>query len=423
MKKSVLVIGAGFSGLAAARELQARGHEVVVLEGRERIGGRIWTSTQWPDLPLDLGASWIHGVKGNPLTTLANSLTARQVTTSYAKSITYSAKGKPLTKKEEAQLEALRKQLRKAIGKAQDEDKDRSLRQVADQVLKKETEGSPITPRLLNFLLSSEFEQEYAGSANELSAHWHDSAKAFPGDDALFTEGYHTLTKHLAQGLTIRLGHVVQEIDWSQAPVRVATSHGELTADQVLVTLPLGVLKAGRVRFTPALPKAKQQAITGLGMGVLNKCYLRFSKAFWPSDIDWLEYISPKPGEWTEWVSFQRTLRQPVLLGFNAATQGRAIESCTDSQIVASAMTTLRTIYGKGIPEPVDYQITRWASDPFALGSYSFQPVGSRPSLRKELARPLNGKLFFAGEATEQNYFSTAHGAYLSGLRAAKEIV
>ncbi|WP_309710318.1 FAD-dependent oxidoreductase, partial [Armatimonas sp.] len=116
------------------------------------------------------------------------------------------------------------------------------------------------------------------------------------------------------------------------------------------------------------------------------------------------------------------TLKQPVLLGFNAATQGKAMESWTDSQIVASAMATLQTIYGKGIPEPADYQITRWASDPFAYGSYSFQVVGSRPGLRKELARPLSNKLFFAGEATEQDHFSTAHGAYLSGLRAAKEM-
>ena len=421
MKKRILVIGAGLSGLAAARELQAKGYEVVVLEGRDRIGGRIWTSTQWPDLPLDLGASWIHGVKGNPLTTLADSLSARRVQTHYDRNITYSSDGKPLTKKEETRLEVLRKQLRKAIDEAQEEEKDRSLRQVADQV-REDSDGSALTQRLLNFLLSSEFEQEYAGSAKELSTHWHDSAKAFPGDDALFAEGFHTLTKHLAEGLTIKLGHVVQEIAWSQTPVRVVISQGELMADQVLVTLPLGVLKAGRVRFAPALPKAKQQAIAGLGMGVLNKCYLRFNKVFWPDDVDWLEYISPKPGEWTEWVSFQRTLKQPVLLGFNAATQGKAIESWTDSQIVASAMATLRTIYGKGIPEPAGYQLTRWASDPFAHGSYSFQAVGSRPELRKELARPLNGKLFFAGEATEQNHSSTAHGAYLSGLRAAKEM-
>jgi len=190
----------------------------------------------------------------------------------------------------------------------------------------------------------------------------------------------------------------------------------------VLVTLPLGVLQAGSVRFTPVLPSAKQEAINKLGMGVLNKCYLRFAEAFWPEDVDWLEYIPTKRGEWTEWVSFTQAAKWPILLGFNAADHGREIEALSDPQIVSSAMQTLRTIFGADIPDPVDYQITRWASDPFALGSYSFNPVGTNPRMRTTLARPINNRLFFAGEATEQNHFSTAHGAYLSGLRAAKEM-
>ncbi len=85
-------------------------------------------------------------------------------------------------------------------------------------------------------------------------------------------------------------------------------------------------------------------------------------------------------------------------------------------------MKTLRKIFGTDIPEPIDYQITRWGSDPYVLGSYSFNPVGTQPKLRRQLATPLADTLYFAGEATEHNYFGTAHGAYLSGLRAAKEI-
>ena len=168
---------------------------------------------------------------------------------------------------------------------------------------------------------------------------------------------------------------------------------------------------------------AKRNAINKLGMGVLNKCYLRFNQAFWPDDIDWLEYVSAKHGEWTEWVSFQRALKKPILLGFNAADRGREIETWSDQQIVASAMATLKTIFGAGIPQPIDWQITRWASDSFAKGSYSYNALGSTPKMREALASTLNGRLFFAGEATNKDYFGTAHGAFLSGLRVAKDVL
>ncbi|MFH7243989.1 MAG: flavin monoamine oxidase family protein [Spirulina sp.] len=197
----------------------------------------------------------------------------------------------------------------------------------------------------------------------------------------------------------------------------------EFLADHVVVTLPLGVLQSGNVRFSPPLPQDKQNAIAKLGMGVLNKCYLRFSDSFWPGDVDWLGYVSEKPGEWVDWVSFKRPINQPILLGFNAANRGREIESWSDQKIVASAMQTLRILYGENIPEPMNYQITRWASDPFALGSYSYYAVGSEPEMRQQLAAPLGEAVFFAGEATHGDYSGTTHGAYLSGLRVAEEIL
>lgn len=417
----ILIIGAGLSGLAAAQKLKAAGHEVIVLEGRDRIGGRIWTSTRWPELPLDLGASWIHGVKGNPITSLADRIQAKRIATSYDSAIVYDVDGEPLDDEAEETLEDLREQLFKRLRKAQDKNRDASVRSVAEKLLN-ELDDDDETQRYLNFVLSGNIEQEYAGSAEELSAHWYDSAKHYPGNDALFPSGFHVIPKHLAEGLNIETGQTVQEIHWQETPLRVVTKTREFTADRVLVTLPLGVLKAGNVRFVPALPEKKQTAIATLGMGVLNKCYLRFPEVFWPNDVDWLEYIAEEHGEWTEWVSFVRTTGQPVLLGFNAGTRGREIEAMTDEQIVESAMETLRILYGDDIPEPTDFQITRWASDPFARGSYSFCSVGSTPEMRRELARPLDGKLFFAGEATSVDYYGTADGAYQSGLRAAEEI-
>ncbi|MFM7888047.1 MAG: flavin monoamine oxidase family protein [Pseudanabaena sp.] len=421
-KKRVLVIGAGLSGLAAAQELHKHGHEVVIVEARDRIGGRIWTSSKWTDIPLDFGATWIHGNQNNPLTDLANKINAKRLTTSYNRAVIYNTSGQMLSKAEEARLNEFRKQVLRALKMSQNQDIDTSIRQVLEPLIHQSDESSEAY-RFINFMLSSEIEHEYSGSAESLSAQWYNSDKKLNGDDDLFVQGFKVIPEFLAQGLQIELGQVVKEIQWQQTPVRVITEKTEFLAEHVIVTLPLGVLQSGNVNFTPELPQNKQNAIAKLGMGVLNKCYLRFPNTFWLDDVDWLEYISANHGEWTEWVSFKRVANMPILLGFNAANQGRAIESWSDRQIVASAMQTLRKIYGDNIPEPIDYQMTRWATDPFSLGSYSYNPVNAVPKMRQELAAPLGMAVFFAGEASNEEYFGTTHGAYLSGLRAAKEIL
>jgi monoamine oxidase len=421
-KKRILVIGAGLAGLAAARELQKQGHDLVIVEARERIGGRTWTSTKWDDAAVDLGASWIHGVDGNPLTTIAQQINAQFRLSNYDSAINYDTSGQPFSTQTETRVEELQGKVQDALTQAQQAEKDLSVDAVIATAFKNDNLSAD-DQRLLNFILNGTIEQEFAGSTQELSAQWYDDAAAFAGDDGIFLQGYRLLVDYLSSGIEIKFGQIVQEIDWSEAQIRVRTNQTEHLADYVIVTVPLGVLKSENVKFTPALPQANQNAIAQLGMGVLNKCYLRFAQAFWPSDVDWLEYVSAQPGEWTEWVSLLRTHNLPVLLGFNAADQGRRIEAWSDDEIIASAMQTLRTIFGDSIPDPLDSQITRWASDPYAFGSYSFNPVGYTPALRKDLAKPLGQKVFFAGEATEPQHFSSAHGAYLSGLRAANEIL
>lgn len=422
--KRIAVIGAGIAGLAAANHLQKLGHNVTVLEGRERIGGRIWTSKQWPNMPLDLGATWIHGVQGNPLTALADRINAKRFATGYESAITYGVQGQVLTKVQTKELDQVIQLINKRLEAVQDDDElesDISVRRAIMPLLRGLDADSDVA-RLIYFILNSNLEHEYGGSIDQLSAQYFDESKEFSGGDKLFAQGFQVITQHLAEGLNIQLGQIVKAIDYSANQVVITTSQGVVFADQVIVTLPLGVLKSGQIRFKPALPDNKQKSIEKMQMGVLNKCFLRFEKAFWPTDVDWLEVIPTQHGHWAEWISFMRATKWPVLLGFNAADRGREIEGMSDADIVQDAMQTLQRIYGNNIPQPIDFQITRWAQDPFSLGSYSFNQVGYKPNQRDILAAPVKGKVFFAGEATHKDHFGTAHGAYMSGLRAAREI-
>jgi len=416
---TVLIIGAGIAGLAAARALTAQGIKVTLIEGRERIGGRIHTSHVWPNLPMDLGASWIHGQKQNPITALANAAQAKRVVTSYDSSELYiDVRLKQLGVKgtNEASIEKL---VTQALNKAANLDEDISVKAAVERVL-----TQPLTPAYqaqLNFYLNSQYEQEYSGATHELSAQTFEDNEEFSGADVLFPQGYEQIPNYLAQGLDIQLGKVVSKIAYSETGVKVTTQDQVYQADYAIITVPLGVLKRKTIQFNPPLPANKQAAIQRLGMGLLNKAYLRFNKVFWPKDIDWLEYLSPDAGRWVEWVSFAK-IGAPVLLGFHAADRAREVENWSDQALVADAMQALKAMFGNAIPQPVGAQITRWAQDPFAYGSYSFNAVGSTNQDRQALARK-SGRLYWAGEATHSEYAGTVHGAYLSGVRAAKVIV
>lgn len=427
----VLVIGAGAAGLAAARILADAGRRVIVLEARDRPGGRIWT-TEFAGLTLDLGAAWIHGYEGNPLSERARQAGIRLLPSDTillgGELALYGTDGRRLTADEQAEVETRFEELEAALEelgaeRARAGQPDISLQAAFDELRAKH--GWPAeTVRALNYKLNSGIEHEYSGDLSKMSLlHWDDdqTPAMLGAHDALPESGWWPVLAPAARGLDIRLQHIVSRIEHDESGVTVLTDRGAFTASQAVVTLPLGVLKAGAVVFSPALPERKQAAIRRLGMGVLNKLILKFPHAFWP-EADWLGYLAEQRGRWAEWLNMNKHLRQPLLIGFNAAAYGREVEALSDEQTVAEGLRVLRRLFGD-VPEPEAFAVTRWASDPFARGAYSFVGVGASSAERAALGESVGGRLFFAGEATSVEYPGNVHGAWLSGERAAREIL
>lgn len=421
----VIVVGAGMAGMAAARQLVDAGHSVTVLEARNRLGGRIHTSSVWPDVPVDLGASWIHETVGNPLTALATAAGARTVTTDYGSFVSFDASSGKVATGNGSAYKSMQSKIDAAIKVGYKTNKDKALR----TVLESEIGYGSLTSanqRLANHFIVSYADDEYAGDSAELSSWYWDSMSGYSGLDAVLPDGYVALVNHLATGVTVKLNHVVSKVSYTSSGVTVTSSGGTYTGDRVIVSVPLGVLKKGAIAFSPALPSGKNSAITALGMGTgtLSKVFLRFPSVFW-DDVDWIEYIAPVAdrGRFHQWLNVARVSGgKPILLGFLGGFYAKTAEAMTDQQIVDLAMGPLRTMYGASLPNPVAWQIPRWSTDPFSYGSYSFNKLNSTPSMRNTLASPLSNRVFFAGEATHKNLFATVHGAFLSGQRAASEV-
>ena len=402
------------AGLAAANELQALGFDdVAILEARDRIGGRLWTDAIGGNILVDLGASWIHGVDGNPITAIARENGIATHPTDYDNDVLhFHSAERPSPSAERA--------LRRFWGLAERQP-GTNLQSVYEQLLEIEPLTAP-DRRYLDYLLNTIVEHEHAADLRHLSLESIQGGDAYDGHDAVFPGGYGQVADVLADGLDIRFLEAVTEIDYAGTNIILTTATGAtFEAARVVVTVPLGVLKQGLISFLPRLPPRKRGAIDGLEMGVLNKTCLLFDDVFWDNDVELIGYVGARSGQWAETLNLYPYTGHPILMMFNAGAYGARIERLPDQEIVAQAVAALASMYGV-IPPPADALFTRWRSDPWARGSYSYVPAGSSYQRYAELGEPIGDKLFFAGEATHVEFPSTVHGAFLSGIRAARQI-
>ena len=403
----IVVIGAGMAGLAAARRLADAGMDVTVVEARDRIGGRTWTDTSL-GVPIDLGAAWIHGPEGNPITELADQVGARRVETDFDKPALFQD-GRDLGADVVQTTLKRWREITKELGAlsedaGEEESVATGLAEVAD-----------MNDPLVQWSVASEIVGDYAADPDELSLKWLGNEGEFGGPDLVLPGGYTQLAQHLARGLNIRLTAEVSRVTYGGSGVQVATSQGVVEADRAIVTIPLGVLKAGTIAFDPPLPDEKQSAIERLGFGLLDKVVLKFDEPFWP-DADVIGLVgSEQPVPFL--INGETFADVPLLVGLRGGADARARESLSDQDAVSQVVTALNA------PPPTGSLVTRWAADPYARGSYSFVAVGSSPDDMEALAEPVGDKLAFAGEATNAEFFATVHGAYLSGLREADRIL
>lgn len=428
----VLVIGAGIAGLAAARELGRLGHPVTILEARDRVGGRIWTDADG----VDLGAHWIHGTDGNPITELVERLEIpysyvggdssytggfdnldlfgpdRQLTSQAAKNRTLELADGVLHELEQ-RAEQARKQGHPDV----------SLAEALGRILA--SRGySPEDENAVRYHLNVVLREDVAEDADRLSLKfWEDGYLVYGHGDSVLHRGYQSVVDALADGLDVRRNHVVTRIETGAGPVRVVTGQGDFCADKVLVTLPLGVLKAGAVVFDPPLPEAKRSAITRLGFGTLNKIALHFAEPFWPREQYAFGYLCRDTERHpTVVISMWKSHGKPVLVMLLGGSLGRELETWSDEQVAGYGATVVQDLFGADAPAPEHISRTGWSADPYARGSYACIGVDASPKDIGVLAEPVGGGLYFAGEATNGYHWGCVHSAYESGLREAARI-
>lgn len=399
----VVVIGGGAAGIAAAKRLHEAGVDCLLVEARDRLGGRGFTTAVVGNAPVDLGCGWLHSADVNPWTDIA----ARQ--------------GRTLDKTPPPWSKAALD-----ISFSLEEQSDFSaalqvfyerMETVARQAVDVPASAALPPGSRWNALIGSVGTYISGGELERVSARDFDN---YADTDVNWrvVEGYGATIAAYGDGLPVALGCAVRRIDHSGKRLRIETTRGVIAADKVIVTLPTNVMAAMEDLFAPALPE-KIEAAHNLPLGLDDKLYIALegaeefepdSRLFGRTDRATAAYnLCP--------------LGQPIIEAYFGGQLAAELEEGGAPAFFDFAVTELTDVLGSGFAARLrPIVIHPWGTDPYARGAYSYALVG-KADCRQVLATPVDNRLFFAGEACSKHDYSTVHGAYRTGLAAADQVL
>ncbi|CAH0369875.1 unnamed protein product [Pelagomonas calceolata] len=429
----VVVIGAGLAGLACARALKGGGLDVVVLEARERLGGRVH-SVDVDGVDVELGAQWVHDdAASHPARKFCERANLKLRGTSWEQAALV-CRGE---RRPGAEIKRARAAAERAFGAARAARRTAKADASLDDALRPLLAGADAVTQ---FFVRLENELDYGAGAEELSLHhwdkdeyWREVKSSKKGGDAL-AGPLASAVAALSEGLAVRLGHAVTAVETGDDVVRVRGDAFELAARRVVVAVPLGCLKEGSMAFAPNLSPRKTHALAAVGFSRFEKVVLAFAEPFWERVVGRRHVIhAPSDAPLPRFEVFfslnaaRGTAKAPhvlvAIVGGADATAAEAEDDATLRLLVCDALDA-----ALGTAEAARHcrrmLRTQWSRDEFARGAYSYLPPGATPEDYDALARPEHrGRVLFCGEHTSRKYPATMHGALLSGEREAKRVL
>ena len=396
----IVIIGSGAAGIAAARQLSDADVACLVVEARPRLGGRAWTNTTDPTTPIDLGCGWLHSADRNPWREIAQA----QGRTIDKTPPPWMRRSTPIgfpVSEQTAFFEAVGKFHERLDSLAQGADDA-----PAAKFLEPHCRWNALINAVSTYVSGAELDRLSARDFNR----YDDS-----GVNWRVIDGYGTVIAAHSDGLPMVLGCPVRRIDHSGPRLRVETELGAITADAAIITVPSGVIAEETLRFTPALPE-KTEAAAGLPLGLADKMFLSLSDA---DEFEKESRLFGRTDRSGTGVYHFRPFGRPQIEAYFGGRLAAELEAGGDAAFQDFAVAELVGLLGSNFGRRVSLiGLHRWGIDPFSRGSYSYALPG-KADCRARLAAPVDERLFFAGEACSPSEYSTAHGAYLTGVAAA----